>query len=113
MSKCARCDSVLLRSRTSAQLHLAGVALPKLVPSDTGSRRPIALCMPRCTMNAFCVVPHCLELRNALHSVRPATQQLWAKGSGLWYSCNALPHRPELWAVELLQRTASLPWVSG
>ena len=72
VSKCALCASVLLHSRTCAHSHLAGIALPTPVPSHTGSRRPSAPCVPRCTISPFCVVPLCLVLCTALHFVCPA-----------------------------------------
>ena len=129
VSKCVLCASVLLHSRTSAHSHLAGIALPTPVRSHTGSHRPTAPCLPRCTISAFCVVPHCLVLCNALHCVCPAALKLWAEGSGQCNSCNALPHclgavgsaTPAIhcltawgqWAVQLLLNTASLPGGSG
>ena len=89
---CALCVSVLLHSRTSALSHLAGTALPTPVRSHTGSHWSTAPCVPRCTISAFCVVPHCLVLCTALHCVCPAALLLWAEGSG---QCNALPRRLE------------------
>ena len=129
VSKCALCASVLLYSRTSALSHLAGIALLTPVHSHTGSSRPTAPCVPRCTISAFCVVPHCLVLCIALHRACPAALHLWAEGDGQWISCNAQPHCLEAvgsttppmhcltaygqWAVELLLCTARLPRGSG
>ena len=76
VSKCALCASVLLYSRTSAQSHLAGIALPTPVHSHTGSSRPTAPCVPRCTISTFCAVPHWLVLCTALHCVCPAALHL-------------------------------------
>ena len=129
VSKCAMCASVLLHSRTSAQLHLAGTPPPTPVPSQTGSTRPTTSCVPRCTIIALCVVPRCLLLCTAQHSMCPATLHLWAEGSGQWNSCNAMPHclgavrsgilavhrltALEQWAVQVLQYSASPPGGSG
>ena len=112
---CALCASVLLHSRTRAHSHLAGIALTTPMPSHTGSRWPTALCMPRCTLSAFCVVPHCLLLRTALHCTVCAM---------LYCSCRQRAAGSEspathchtawrLWAVGLLQCSVSLPWGSG
>ena len=127
--KCVLCAGVQLHSRTSALSHLAGVALPTPVPSHIGSSRPTAPCVARCTMSAFCLVPHCLVVWTALHCVCPVALHLWAEGSGLWKACITLPHHAEAmgsetrtthslsalgqWALELLQCTALLPWGSG
>ena len=114
---------------TSAQSHLAGAALPTPVHSHTGSSGPTAPCVLHCTISTLCAVLHCLVLCTALHCVCPAALHLWAVDSGQCNSCNALPHclgavgsaTPAThchtawgqWAVELLQRTASLPGGSG
>ena len=81
---CALCVSVLLHSRTSALSYLADTALPTPARSHTGSHRPTAPCVPRCTISAFCVVPHCLVLCTTLHCVCPAALLLWAEGSVVW-----------------------------
>ena len=114
MSKCAMCVSVLLHSRTNAHSHLAGIAVPTPLRSHTGSHRPTAPCVPRYTISAFCVVLHCLCCaphctmcallhcrfgQSAVGSGTPATHRHTA-----W----------RLWALELLQCSASLPggqWV--
>ena len=122
----ALCVSVLVHSRTSALSHLADTALPTLARSHTGSHWSSALCVPRCTISAFCVVPHCLVLCTTPHYVCPAALLLWAEGSG---QCNALPRRLGVvgsgnpashcriawgqWGVVLLPYTASVPWGSG
>ena len=85
---CALCVSVLWHSQTGALSHLADTALPTPARSHTGSHGPTAPCVPRCTISAFCVVPHCLVLCTTLHCVCPAARLLWAEGSG---QCNALP----------------------
>ena len=112
---CALCACVLLHSRTSAHSHLAGSALPTPVPSHTGSRRPTAPCMRRCTISACCVVPHCLLLCTTLHCTVCAPLHCnWgqrAVGSG--YPATHCHTTWRLWAVELLQRIASLPRGSG
>ena len=123
---CALCVSVLLHSRTSALSHLANTALPTPVRNHTGSHWCTAPCVPRCTISASCVVPHCLVLCTTLHFVCLAALLFRAGGRG---QCNALPGRLEAvsngtpashcriawgqWAVELLPYTASLPWGSG
>ena len=104
---CALCACVFLHSLTSAHLHLAGIALPTPVPCHTGSRRPTAPCVPRCTVNAFCAVPHCLLLCTSLHCTALCVpcctavvgRGLWAVGTaslprrtGQCNPCNALPH---------------------
>ena len=112
---CALCACVLLHSRTSAHSHLAAIALPTPVPSHTGSRRPTAPCVPRCTISAFCVVPHCLLPCTALHCTVCALlhcgcgQRAVGSGSPATHCHTAW----RLWAVELLQCTVSLPWGSG
>ena len=76
-------------------------------------------------LSVWCCTAWCC----ALHCVCPAALHLWAEGSGLWNSCNALPHRLEVvgsgtpavhrlsalgqWAVQSLQCTASPPGGSG
>ena len=112
---CALCVGLLVHSRTSAHLHLAGIALPTPMRCLTRFHRPTAPCVLRCTIRAFCVVPHCSVLCTTLHCVCPASLLLWAEGSR---HCNALPRR--LGAVgsgnpaaHLLQYIASLPGGSG
>ena len=123
---CAPCVSVLLHSRTGALSHLPDTAGLTPMRSHTGSHWSTAPCVPRCTISAFCVVPHCLVLCTTLHCVCAAALLLWAEGSG---QCNALSRRMEAvgsgtpalhcriawgqWAVELLPYTAPLPWGSG
>ena len=87
---CALCVRVLLHSRTSALSHLADTALPTPVRSLTGFHWSTAPCVPRCTISAFCVVPHCLVLCTTLHCVCPAALLLWAESSG---QCKALLRR--------------------
>ena len=79
---CTLCVSVLWLSRTSALSHLADTALPTPARSHIGSHWSTAPCVPRCTISAFCVVPHCLVLCTTLHCVCFAALLLWAEGSG-------------------------------
>ena len=120
------CRCVVAQQLTSAISHLAGTARPTPVRSHTGSHWSSAPCVPRCTISAFCVVPHCLVPCTALHCVCAAALLLWAEGSG---QCNALPRRlmdvgsgtpashyrfaKGQWVVELLTYTAFLTWGLG
>ena len=78
----ARCVLVCCcTAGTCAQSHLASIARPTPVHCHTGSSRPTAPCVPRCTISTLCAVPHCFVLCATLHCVCPAALHLWAVGS--------------------------------
>ena len=104
----ARCVLVCCcTAGTSAQLHLAGAALPTPVHCHTGSIGPTAPYALRCTISTLCAVLHCLVLCTALHCVCRAALRLWAVGSGsvAMYCLSACGQG----AVEVVQLSAALP----
>ena len=90
MSKCAMCASLLLYSRTSAQLHLASMAVPTFVYSHTASSRPNAPCLPPASLVLFVWCRSAWWFALHLARVCPPALHLWAKASGQWNPCNPM-----------------------